>query len=159
MARGQVRAIRKALDEGGYKQTKIMGYSAKFASQFYGPFRDAANSAPKHTDRRAYQLDYADTAGALKKIEGDIAEGADIVMVKPALGYLDIIRQAKDNFKRTLAAYNVSGEYAMVKAGSVAGYWREREIVAEIISGIRRAGADMIITYHARDIARWSKEG
>lgn len=159
MAKQQVRAIREALDNNGYRQTKIMGYSVKFASQFYGPFRDAAVSAPRFGDRRGYQLDYTDGERALKEIEDDIAEGADIVMVKPALAYLDIIREVKDGFKHPLAAYNVSGEYAMVKAGSKSGYWQEKEMVSEIISAVKRAGADIIVTYHAREIAEWQKKG
>ncbi len=158
MAKGQVRAIRAALNKEGYAKTKIMGYSAKFVSQFYGPSRDAADSAPKFGNRRGYQLDNADRGRALARVEDDIAEGADIIMVKPALGYLDIIRDVKNKFKHTLAAYNVSGEYAMVKAGSRAGYWDEKKMVFEIITAIQRAGADIIITYHARDIAKWLKE-
>lgn len=159
MADGQVGAIRRELDKNGYQDTRIMGYSAKFASGFYGPFRDAAGSGPKFGDRRGYQLDPSDGKQALKEIGDDIAEGADIVMVKPAMPYLDIIREAKDKFGHTLAAYNVSGEYAMVKAGVKAGFWREAEIVSEILTGVRRAGADIIITYHARDIAEWVRKG
>lgn len=155
MAKQQVRAIRHALDRNGYKDTKIMGYSAKFASEFYGPFRDAARSAPRFGDRRGYQLSPDDRSAALKEVEEDIAEGADIIMIKPALGYLDIIRQARERFSHTLAAYNVSGEYAMVKAGTAFGYWDEQRMVNEIITSIKRAGADIIITYHARDIAKW----
>lgn len=158
MAKGQVRAIRDALDNSGYRNTKIMGYSAKFASQFYGPFREAADSRPKSGDRRNYQLDCKDSRRALAEIEDDIKEGADIVMVKPALGYLDIIRQARDRFSHTIAAYNVSGEYAMVKGLSRLGYCDEKEMVFEIMTAIRRAGSDIIITYHARDIAKWLKE-
>jgi porphobilinogen synthase len=158
MAEGQVGAIRKALDKNGYRDTKIMGYSAKFASQFYGPFRDAADSAPKFGDRKQYQLAWTDREKALTEIEDDIKEGADIVMVKPALAYLDIIREVKNKFKHTLAVYNVSGEYAMVKAGSEAGYWDEKKMVFEIMAAIQRAGADIIITYHAPDIAKWLKE-
>ena len=134
-----------------------MGYSAKFASSFYGPFRDAALSAPKFGNRNGYQLDFAKTKPALEKIESDLKEGADIVMVKPALGYLDIIKEAKNTFKHPLAAYNVSGEYAMVKSGAQSGWWDEKKMVYEIISAIKRTGADIIITYHARDIARWQK--
>ena len=155
---GQVRVIRAALDKNGYRDVKIMGYSAKFASQFYGPFRDAADSAPKFGDRMGYQLDHNDRESAFKRIERDIKEGADIVMVKPALAYLDIIREAKVFFRHPMAVYNVSGEYAMVKAGAKSGYWDEEKIVLEIIAGMRRAGADLIITYHAYDIARWSKK-
>jgi len=158
MAEGQVGAIRRALDREGYRKTKIIGYSAKFASQFYGPFREAANSAPEFGDRRRYQLNWNGREHALSEIEDDINEGADIVMVKPALAYLDIVREAKDKFKHTLAVYNVSGEYAMVKAGARSGYWNEKETVFEIITAIKRAGADIIITYHARDIAKWLKQ-
>lgn len=158
MVAGQVGAIRQHLDREGYKNTKILGYSAKFASQFYGPFRDAADSAPQFGNRRGYQLGYSDRERAITKVGDDIKEGADIVMVKPALAYLDIIREVKNTFHHPLAAYNVSGEYAMVKAGSQAGWWDERKIVLEIITAIQRAGADIIITYHARDIAEWLKK-
>lgn len=158
MAKRQVSAIRHTLDKKGYKQTKIMGYSAKFASNFYGPFRNAADSAPKFGDRKAYQLDYSDTRTALKEISDDLREGADMVMVKPALGYLDVIRDAKSISTAPLAAYNVSGEYAMVKYGAKQGLWDEKKIVFEIITSIKRAGADLIITYHAKEIARWLKE-
>ncbi len=158
MARRQVFAIRSALDSAGFGHTKIMGYSAKFASNFYGPFREAANSAPKFGDRSAYQLDFHDPELALKKISDDIKEGADIVMVKPALSYLDIIRQAKERFNAPLAAFNVSGEYALVKHGASLGLWDEKKAVFEIITSIKRAGADFIITYHAKDIAKWLRE-
>ena len=158
MAKGQVSSIRKALDVRGFKNTKIMGYSAKFASSFYGPFRDAAGSSPKFGDRSGYQLDYKDAEKALAEIADDIKEGADIVMVKPALAYLDIIYGAKERFKTKLAAYNVSGEYAFVKHGAKFGLWDEKKIVFEIITSIKRAGADLIITYHAKDIAKWLKE-
>lgn len=157
MAKGQVRAIRSKLDGAGFKKTKIMGYSAKFASNFYGPFRDAALSAPKFGDRRAYQLDHSDIDKAMEEIKDDIDEGADIVMVKPALSYLDVIRDARRRFDHPLAAYNVSGEYSMVKIGAKAGYWDEEKIVFEIIDSIKRSGADMVITYHAKDIAGWLK--
>jgi len=157
MAKGQVRTIRRALDKEGYTNTKIMGYSAKFASGFYGPFRDAALSAPSFGDRSGYQLNYKDRKKALLEVKQDIAEGADIVMVKPAISYLDIIRETKNSFTHPLAAYNVSGEYAMVKAGASLGYWNEREMVFEILTSIKRAGADLVITYHARDIAKWLK--
>lgn len=159
MAKNQVKAIRSALDENGYTQTKILGYSAKFASNFYGPFRAVANSAPKFGDRRGYQLDYTKSESALAKIKQDIKEGADIVMVKPSLAYLDIVRDVKNKFNHPLAVYNVSGEYAAVKDGVKNGFWDEREIVFEIISSIKRAGADFIITYHAKDIASWLKRG
>jgi porphobilinogen synthase len=155
MAKKQVSAIRKALNKNGYKKTKILGYSAKFASGFYGPFRNAADSSPKFEDRSAYQLSYNNIKKALDGIKADIDEGADMVMVKPALAYLDIIREAKNKFKKPLAAYNVSGEYAFVKYGATAGLWKEEDIVKEIIVSIKRAGADYIITYHAKEIAKW----
>ncbi|MDO8536238.1 MAG: porphobilinogen synthase [Candidatus Omnitrophota bacterium] len=157
MAKGQVAAIRKALDKKGFGKTKILGYSAKFASNFYGPFRNAAGSAPRFGDRKAYQLSYSNTEAALKEIEDDINEGADIVMVKPALGYLDIIKEAKYRFRHPIAAYNVSGEFAFVKYGAKQGLWDENEMVKEIITSIKRAGADYIITYHAKDVAGWLK--
>ena len=157
MAKRQVAAIRDALDRNGSRKTKILGYSAKFASSFYGPFRNAANSGPKFGDRSGYQLNFADRRTALKEIEDDIKEGADIVMVKPALAYLDIIKEAKSRFRKRLAAYNTSGEYAFVKYGASDGLWDEKRMVFEIITSIKRAGADLIITYHAKDIARWLK--
>lgn len=157
MAKGQVLAIRKALDLNGFKKTKILGYSAKFNSNFYGPFRNAANSAPAFGDRSAYQLDYSDKGQALSEIADDIKEGADMAMVKPALSYLDIIRQAKDRFNFPLAAFNVSGEYAFVKYGAKRGLWDEKKMVREIITSIKRARSDFIITYHAKDIAKWAK--
>jgi len=160
MAKGQVSAIRKALDARGFTDTKIMGYSAKYASNFYGPFRDAAGSSPAFGDRSSYQLDFSDSAPAIKEIVSDIREGADIVMVKPALAYLDIIKEAAIRFRTPLAAYSVSGEYAMVKAyaGSRVkgqGSREEKDLVLEIVTSIKRAGADYIITYHAKDIAKW----
>jgi porphobilinogen synthase len=161
MAKNQVRAIRTALNKNGYKRTKIMGYSAKYASNFYGPFREAADSAPAFGDRRAYQLDYKDGSGAMKELEEDIREGADIIMVKPALAYLDVIKEAGAKFRRPLAAYNVSGEYAMVKAyvkmenGKGKREKAEMDLVLEILTSIKRAGADLIITYHAKDAAKW----
>ena len=158
MAKGQVWAIRRALDARGFKNTGIMGYSAKYASNFYGPFRDAANSSPLFGDRSAYQLGFSNSASAMKEIAADIREGADIVMVKPALAYLDIIREAANRFRAPLAAYNVSGEYAMVKHGAKLGLWDEKKVVLEIITSIKRAGADLVITYHAKDIAKWLKE-
>ncbi len=157
MAKGQVFAIRRALDKNGYKKTKIMGYSAKFCSNFYGPFRNAAASTAKFGDRSGYQLDFKDARTAIKEIKDDIREGADMVMVKPSLSYLDIIKEASIKFEHPLAAYNVSGEYAFVKYGAKAGLWDEKKIVTEIISSIKRAGADFIITYHAKDIAKWQK--
>jgi len=158
MANTQVQAIRRVLDSQGYQYTKIMGYSAKFASNFYGPFRDVADSAPRFGSRHGYQLNYNDSKTALSKVEQDIREGADIVMVKPALGYLDVVKKVKSEFNYSLAVYNVSGEYAMVKAGAGAGSWNEEEMVFEIISSIKRAGADFIITYHAKDIAGWLRK-
>ena len=155
MAKGQVSAIRKALDGAGYSGTKILAYSAKFFSNFYGPFRNAADSAPKFGDRSAYQLDYGNRDPALTAIKKDIEDGADMVMVKPALSYLDVVREAKNSFSHPLAAYNVSGEYAFLKYGADLGLWDEKKMVMEIITSIRRAGADYVITYHAKDIAKW----
>lgn len=157
MADGQVRVIRNELDAHGFHDKKIMGYSAKFASNFYGPFRQVADSAPSFGDRRGYQLDYRQLWPAVKKVDEDIAGGADIVMVKPALGYLDVVRKVKDIFDKPLAVYNVSGEYSLVKEGVRSGLWRERDIISEIFSYFKRAGADLIITYHAKDIALWQK--
>ncbi|NQT28336.1 MAG: porphobilinogen synthase, partial [Candidatus Omnitrophica bacterium] len=157
MANTQVQAIRRTLDSQGYQYTKIIGYSAKFASNFYGPFREVADSAPRFGGRQGYQLNYNDSKTALFKVEQDIREGADIVMVKPALGYLDIVKKVKSEFNYPLAVYNVSGEYAMVKAGARAGFWNEEAMVFEVISSIKRAGADFIITYHAKDIAKWRR--
>ncbi len=158
MAKKQVSVIREALDKEGYQQVKIMGYSAKFASNFYGPFREAADSSPKFGDRSGYQLRFNDSRAALREIAQDIKEGADIVMVKPALAYLDIIKEASLRFKLALAVYNTSGEYAMIKYGAKIGLWDEQKAVFEIITAFKRAGADLIITYHAKDIARWLKE-
>lgn len=155
MAKGQVGRIKQVLVENGYRQTKIMGYSAKFNSNFYGPFRNAAGSAPKFGDRSAYQLDSADTGKALKEMEDDITEGADAVMVKPALSYLDIVRQAKDNFDVPLAVYNTSGEYSMIKYAARFGILDEKKALSEIMTSVKRAGADLVITYHAKEIAKW----
>lgn len=155
MAARQVYAIRNTLDSCGYDQTRILGYSAKFASNFYGPFRNAAGSAPKFGDRSGYQLSFNSQSGALNEIRLDIKEGADAVMVKPALAYLDIIKQAAGKFNKPLFAYNVSGEYAMVKFGAHQKLWEEEKMVFEILTAIKRAGADFIITYHAGDVARW----
>jgi len=155
MMDGRVGAIRAALDEEGRTDTPILAYSAKFASAFYGPFREAADSAPAFGDRRSYQMDPANGSEALREARLDVEEGADIVMVKPALPYLDLIRRVKDETAMPLAAYNVSGEYAMVKAAAAAGYLDERAAVLEALTGIRRAGADIVITYHAKDAARW----
>jgi porphobilinogen synthase len=158
MMDGRVRAIRQALDENGFSQTAIMAYSAKYCSGFYGPFREAAHSAPQFGDRRSYQMDIANAEEAIREVTMDIEEGADIVMVKPALAYLDIIRTVKNMFDFPLAAYNVSGEYAMVKAACEKGWLEEKRIVMEILTAIRRAGADMILTYFAKDVARWLAE-
>jgi porphobilinogen synthase len=155
MMDGRVGTIRAALDEEGLSETPILAYSAKFASAFYGPFREAADSTPAFGDRRAYQMDPANGAEALREARLDVEEGADIVMVKPALPYLDLIRTIKDQTGVPLAAYNVSGEYAMIKAAAAAGQLEERAAVLEVLTSIRRAGADIVITYHAKDAARW----
>ncbi|MCX7927050.1 MAG: porphobilinogen synthase [Candidatus Omnitrophica bacterium] len=155
MADGQVSLIRKILDENGFNHVSIMSYSAKYASSFYGPFRQAAESAPKFGDRRTYQLDVANTRQAMQEIAYDIEEGADIVMVKPALAYLDIIWQARTKFNVPIAAYNVSGEYAMVKSAGQLGWLNSLETTKEILTSIKRAGADIIITYHALEIAKY----
>ena len=155
MMDGRVGAIRKALDGGGLTEVAIMAYSAKFASGFYGPFRDAADSSPQFGDRRAYQMDPANGREAMREIETDIGEGADLIMVKPALAYLDLIRRARDRFDHPLVAYNVSGEYAMVKAAARNGWIDERRVTLEILTGIKRAGADLIISYHAREVSEW----
>ena len=160
MLDGMVSGIRTALDAAGFEHIPIMSYSAKFASGFYGPFRDAAQGAPQSGDRKSHQMDPANAREALRESELDVAEGADLLMVKPALPYLDIVRSTRDRFPGLPhAAYNVSGEYAMVKAAARAGWLEERRAVLEILTGIRRAGADLIITYHARDAARWLREG
>jgi porphobilinogen synthase len=155
MMDGRVGAIRSALDDDGLTDTPILAYSAKFASAFYGPFRDAVDSAPAFGDRRGYQMDPANGDEALREVILDVQEGADMVMVKPALPYLDVVRRVKDATHLPVAAYNVSGEYAMVKAGAAAGFIDERAIVLEALTSIRRAGADIVITYHAKDAARW----
>ncbi len=158
MMDGQVAAIRRALDEAGYLHLPIMAYSAKFASAFYGPFREAAESPPAFGDRAQYQMDPANRREALRESAQDVEEGADILMVKPALPYLDILRETRDAFPHPLAAYNVSGEYAMVKAAAERGWIDERRVALETLLAIKRAGADMIITYHAPDALRWMKE-
>jgi porphobilinogen synthase len=155
MMDGRVGAIRRVLDEDGLTETPILAYSAKFASAFYGPFREAAGSTPSFGDRRGYQMDPANGNEAVREARLDVEEGADIVMVKPALPYLDVIRRVKDQTGMPLAAYNVSGEYAMIKAAAAAGYLDERAAVLEALTSIRRAGADIVITYHAKDAARW----
>ncbi|APM38096.1 porphobilinogen synthase [Clostridium kluyveri] len=158
MMDGRVEAIRNILDDNGYKDVSIMAYSAKYASAFYGPFREAADSCPQFGDRKGYQMDPANGREAMLEIEEDIAEGADIVMVKPALSYLDVIRMARDKFNHTIAAYSVSGEFAMVKAAASIGVIDERSIVLEMLTSIKRAGADIIITYYAMEAARWTKK-
>lgn len=158
MMDGRVAAIRAALDDNGFKNTAIMAYSAKFASAYYGPFRDAAGSAPQFGDRKSYQMDFANANEALRELESDIAEGADIIMVKPALAYLDIVRRATEQFKLPMCVYNVSGEYSMVKAAAANGWIDEKRIVMENMIAFKRAGAKIIITYHALDVARWLKD-
>jgi len=158
MMDGRILAIRKALDLNGYDHISIMSYSAKYSSAFYGPFREAANSAPQFGDRKTYQMDPANIREAMREIESDISEGADIVMVKPALSYLDVIRWSRDNFNKPVAAYSVSGEYSMIKAGAKLGFINEKAIAMEILLSIKRAGADIIITYYALDAAKWLKE-
>jgi porphobilinogen synthase len=155
MMDGRVGAIRAALDDDGLTDTAILAYSAKFASAFYGPFREAVDSAPAFGDRRGYQMDPANGDEALREVLLDVQEGADMVMVKPALPYLDVLRRVKDATRLPVAAFNVSGEYAMVKAAAAAGYLDERATVLETLTSIRRAGADIVITYHAKDAARW----
>jgi porphobilinogen synthase len=157
MMDGRVGALRHKLDEQGFSAAPIMAYSAKYASGFYGPFREAAGSTPQFGDRRSYQMDPANVREALREVDLDIAEGADIVMVKPALAYLDVIRQVRDHCDLPLAAYNVSGEYSMIKAAARNGWIEEQRVVMEVLTGIRRAGADMIITYFAPDVALWLK--
>ncbi|MFC1925348.1 porphobilinogen synthase [Chloroflexota bacterium] len=157
MMDGRVAAIRQALDEEGFHQTAILSYAAKYTSAFYGPFREAAGSAPQFGDRRSYQMDPPNWREALREVEQDIAEGADIVMVKPALAYLDVINRVSDTFNVPLAAYNVSGEYAMIKAAAQRGWIDEKAAVLETLTAIKRAGADLIITYHAREAVPWLK--
>jgi porphobilinogen synthase len=154
----RVAAIREALDEEGFINTPIMSYSAKFASGYYGPFRDAAHSAPGFGDRKTYQMDPANGQEALREVEEDILEGADLIIAKPALAYMDVIKEIKLNFNIPIVAYNVSGEYAMVKAAALNGWIDEKKIVMENMVGLKRAGAKMIITYHALDVARWLRE-
>ena len=158
MMDGQVGAIRQALDDNGFNDMPIMGYSAKYASAFYGPFRVAAESAPQFGDRRGYQMDPPNIRQAMSEIRQDIEEGADIVMVKPALAYLDVISAAKERFDAPVAAYNVSGEYSMVKAAAGNEWIDERRVAIELLTAIKRAGADMILSYFAKDVARWLKD-
>jgi porphobilinogen synthase len=157
MMDGRVQAIRTILDKNGHEHTPILSYAAKYASGFYGPFREAAESAPAFGDRRSYQMDPGNVREALKEIELDIEEGADIIMVKPALAYLDVIRAARESFRLPVAAYNVSGEYSMVKAAALKGWIDEKRIILEILNSIKRAGADIILTYHTGEVAEWLK--
>jgi len=154
---GRVGAIRTALDGAGFEDTAIMSYAAKYCSGFYGPFREAAESAPQFGDRRSYQMDPANAREALREVELDLVEGADVIMVKPALAYLDIIHSVRQTFDVPVGAYNVSGEFAMVKAAAANGWIDEKRIVLEILTGIHRAGASIVLTYHAKDVARWLK--
>ena len=155
MMDGRIAALREALDEAGFSHVSIMSYAVKYASAYYGPFRDAADSAPSFGDRRAYQMDPANAREAMKEVALDLAEGADIIMVKPALAYLDVVRRVREAIDRPVAVYNVSGEYAMVKAAAANGWIDEERIVLETLTGMKRAGADIIITYHAIDAAKW----
>ena len=157
MMDGRVGAIRKALDANGFQDIAILTYAAKYCSGFYGPFREAAQSAPQFGDRRSYQMDPANVREALREVAMDLEEGADVVMVKPALAYLDVIRSVREEFDVPVGAYNVSGEYAMVKAAARNGWIDEQRVVMEIMTGIQRAGASMVLTYHAKDVARWVK--
>jgi porphobilinogen synthase len=159
MMDGFVSAIRSGLDEEGLEHVPIMSYSVKYSSAYYGPFREAAHSAPQFGDRKTYQMDPANAREALLEAESDVIEGADILMVKPALAYMDIIRTLREQFEQPLAAYNVSAEYSMVKAAALNGWIDERAVVLETLTGLKRAGADILITYHAKDAARWLKEG
>ena len=159
MMDGQVGALRRALDDAGYVETPIMAYAAKYASAFYGPFRAAAESAPQFGDRHDYQMDPGNARMALREMEEDVRQGADVLMVKPALAYLDVILRARERFDLPLAAYNVSGEYSMVTAAGQAGWIDQRRATMEVLTAIKRAGADIIITYHALDVARWLAEG
>ena len=157
MMDGRVGAIRTALDGAGFEDIAIMSYAAKYCSGFYGPFREAAESVPQFGDRRSYQMDPANAREALREVELDLAEGADVIMVKPALAYLDIIHGVRQTFDVPVGAYNVSGEFAMVKAAAANGWIDEKRIVLEILTGIHRAGASIVLTYHAKDVARWLK--
>ena len=158
MMDGRIGAIREALDERGFDQTGIISYAAKFASAFYGPFREAAESPPQFGDRRSYQMDFANANEALREVALDIEEGADIVMVKPALAYLDLLWRVRERFAKPTAVYHVSGEYAMVKAAVAKGVFDERAAVLEIMTALKRAGADIIVTYWTRELARWLRE-
>ncbi|MDM5334670.1 porphobilinogen synthase [Ureibacillus composti] len=158
MMDGFVAAIRKGLDEAGFENIPIMSYGVKYASAYYGPFRDAADGAPQFGDRKTYQMDPANRLEAFREAESDINEGADMIIIKPALAYLDIIRDVRNNYNLPIVAYNVSGEYAMVKAAAQNGWIDEKSVVLESLLGMKRAGADMILTYHAKDVARWLEE-
>ncbi len=158
MMDGRIGAVRKILDERGFTHLPILSYAAKYASSFYGPFRDAAGSTPQFGDRKSYQMDPANVDEALREIKLDLEEGADLIMVKPALPYLDVIRAAKEKFNIPIAAFNVSGEYSMVKAAHAAGFLDERKAIPEILTSIRRAGANVILTYHTKEVAYWAKE-
>jgi porphobilinogen synthase len=158
MMDGRVKVIRESLDEKGFQHIPILSYAAKYASAFYGPFREAAESVPQFGNRRGYQMDPPNVREALREVEQDIAEGADIIMIKPALAYLDVIRQVRDAFNYPLAAYNVSGEYAMVKAAAQRGWIDERRVILETLTAIKRAGAEIILTYHAKEFARWLQD-
>lgn len=155
MMDGFVQAIRKGLDDAGFVEVPIMAYAVKYASSFYGPFRDAAHSSPQFGDRKTYQMDPANRLEALREAEADLAQGADFLIVKPGMAYMDIMREVKDSFNAPLVAYNVSGEYSMVKGAARQGWINEEEIVLELLTGFKRAGADLIITYHAKDVAKW----
>jgi len=157
MMDGRVAAVRKKLDENSFADIAILSYAAKYSSAFYGPFREAAQSSPQFGDRRSYQMDPANVREALKEVALDLEEGADMVMVKPALPYLDVIRAVRERFDVPVGAYNVSGEYAMVKAAAQKGWLDEKRVVLEVLTGIQRAGADIILTYHAKDAAKWLK--
>lgn len=158
MMDGFVAAIRKGLDEAGYEDIPIMSYAVKYASAYYGPFRDAADGAPQFGDRKTYQMDPSNRMEAMREAESDVEEGADFLIVKPALSYLDIMRDVRNNFDLPVVAYNVSGEYAMVKASAINGWIDEKQVVLETLLGMKRAGADLIITYHAKDAVRWMEE-
>jgi porphobilinogen synthase len=158
MMDGMVKAIRTALDDAGQQQISILSYAIKYASAFYGPFRDAAQSTPTFGDRRSHQMDPANVREALREAQLDADEGADMLMVKPALAYLDVIQRVRERFDLPLAAYNVSGEYSMIKAAAARGWLDERRVALETLTAIRRAGADLILTYHAKDAARWLME-
>ena len=158
MMDGFVAAIRKGLDEAGFEDVPIMSYAVKYASAYYGPFRDAADGAPKFGDRKTYQMDPSNRYEAMREATSDVEEGADFLIVKPALSYLDIVRDVRNNYDLPVVAYNVSGEYAMVKAAAINGWVNEKQIVLETLTGMKRAGADLIITYHAKDAVRWMEE-